>query len=551
MKEFSHAVQDILKRGLRPYHKRTVPFQLYDLFNFKPTDFGMVPYEVVEFPISAATLATYSLDEEVFPFPQIIQGKKYTFVCGATSIFTVDSDDWTTLTALTTYDADDPDTAADITTGGVWRLADFWDTWFLTNGVCTVFACGKDWVNIATQKIFVSAITPIQAAIAYKGRLIFGGFDHENFWSDTAESFLGDWYNKNYDTGLNPYVEIDGTEYIAPIWENFIWWSSIGGGDATLLLFPSNVLESGFLPSSYSSAKPFIFDLLKRNEQGFAPMPVQGQVTDFAMAGDYVIVFSENGVTAIKGVVGPSPTFSIIPLNAGGINNRGAVVSDGNNVLYVDKSGMLIFISSELKIDAIGYREFIFNMIDNIIILSHSSNPQNNDNFGEYTICDGTYTFILNASGMFQVGHDITSTIYIDGATVGMGDELEGAANIIGRIGVDGNDFGLPGLKTLEWVRVENEETSEEDSPIPSLQVSADYLYKGVGDGDWESTGYTTINDEGIAYFPITGTRFRINIRVAEYDKHNPKYFEVGIKHGDKRYTRHLAIGEAVSIGDK
>jgi len=551
MKEFSHALQDTLKRGLRPYHKRTVPFQLYDLFNFKPTEYGMVPYEPVVFPISNTTLNAYGLDDEEFPFPQIIKGKKYTFICGVTRIFIVDPNDWTALAELTTYDADSTSDTKDIDVGGVWKLADFWDTWFLTNGVCTVFACGKDWVTSTTQKVFVSSVTPIKTAIDYKGRLIFGGFDPEKFWSDTAETFLGSWYNKNYDTGFNPYVEFNAADHIAPIWQNFIWWSSIGGGDATLLLFPSDVLESGFLPSSYGATRPFIFDMLRRNEQGFAPMPVQGQVTDFAMAGDYIIVFSENGVTAIKGVVGPSPTFSIIPINTGGIVNRGAVASDGANVLYIDKSGMLILISPELKLDPIGYREFFFPMIGNDVIVSHSSNPQNNNSFGEYTICDGTSTFILNANGLFQVGHNITSTIYIDGATVGMGDELYDADDIIGKIGVDGNDFGLPGLKTIEWVRVENEEITDDATFNPSLQVSVDYQYRNIGDGDWENTGLTTINDEGVAYFPITGRRFRINIRVDDYDKHSPQYFEVGIKHGDKRYTRHFAIGEAISISNK
>lgn len=547
MREAALKFDSIFKRGLRPYNKRTPSPQLYDLFNFRPLDIGLVPYDPVTIPFSEDTITDNDLDDEDFPFPQLIVSKKYIFVCCETKIYTVDPDDWDSLTQLTTYDADNPDDTKAISAGGMWELADFWDTWFLTNGVCTVFACGKTWItSSAARKVYVSAVTAIQTTIDYKGRILFGGFDVHNFWSDTAKTFLSTWYAKNYTTGFCAYVKIDGENEIAPIYQDFIWWSSIGGGDALLLFFPSEVLEDGFLTSTFGSSIPFYLDILQRNEQGSAPMPAQGKVLNFRKLGDSLCVLSEDGVSLTKAVSSPAPTFNIRGLEeAGGINNRGAVAAakDGSELVYLDNSGTLVKIKSSGEVIKLGYKEYLYDLIGSDVIISYSSEPFNRG----YYISNGDQTFIYSIEGLFEVGHVVNSAHYFKGATVGMGTELTGASNIIGKVGIDANDFGLSGIKTLEWIRVEVDEYSEESSPKPSLQVSIDYVHTNVSNSTWNSTGYRNVNKEGIVYFPVTGVKFRINIKVANYANHTIIYAEVGIKQGDKRFTRHFSVGEAVN----
>jgi len=545
MKEAANKFEAVFKQGLRPIHKRSTSFQLYDLFNFRPTPEGLMPYSPVVIPLADATITTYDLDDEEFPFPQLIVGKKHTFICCSEKIYMVDSDDWDTLTELTTYDADDPTEEKAITAGGVWELADFWDSWFLTNGVCTVFWCGKDWIAThGAQKAYISAVTPIQSMIDYKGRALFGGFDVYNFWSTTADTFLKAWYKKNYDTGFDPYM--GSASYIAPVFKNFVWWSSIGGGDVLLFFFPASVLTTGFLTSTFGTDNPFYLEILQRNEQGFAPMPMQGQVLNFRKLGTGLCVFSADGVSYIKSVSSPAPTFDIKTLNeAGGIANRGAVASaEGKGELvYLDNSGTLVKIKASGEVLPLGYKEYLYDMLEEDVVISYSSDPYD----GGYFIANKDQTFVLSDKGLFEVGHIVTSVFYKDGATAGLGTALTGTANILGRVGIDANDFGSSGIKTLEWVRVEVDEDSDEDDPIPSLQVSIDYIHTNVGDGTWNSTGYRNVNKEGLVYFPVTGVKFRINIKVSNYANFQIIYAEAGIKQGDKRYTRHFSVGETVN----
>lgn len=545
MKEGTLTIPDSILKGLRGFHQRSREVSVYDLFNIRPTDYGLFPYDPVVCPLSTAVMAANDLDDEDFPFPQILVGKKKIFICGETTIFTVDPDDWTDLTELTTYDPETPADTKAITAGGIWRLADFWDTWFLTNGSCVVFACGKDWITSNTQKVFVFDNTTIQAALDYKGRLILGGFDVESFWGSTETTFLGAWYKKNYDTGFNPYVKVSGDSTLAPVYEDFIWWSSIGGGDALMLFFPSEVLNNSFIAgASYDSDEPFLLDILQRNEQGFASMPSKGLVQDIIPLGENIIIFSEYGVSVAKAIPSPSPTFSIKKLDLGGLANRGAVASSGDQLFYVDKSGMLISIDASLKVKAFGYREFFYDMLENTIVGSYSKEPGNKGNF---FFSDGSETFVLNKSGLFEVGHRVTSVSYIEGGTVGFVDGLSTDDEILCKIGLDVSNLNLSGVKTIEWVRVEHDEYSASETPSPSLQVAIDYQHDTVGEDSYTSTGYKTVNKEGWVYFPVTGIKFRINIKGSNYENFDFIYIEVGIKAGDKRYQRGFVVGQGSS----
>lgn len=544
MKEYSFDLSEVFKEGIRPFHQRSRGLQLYDLFNLKPTNSGMVGFDEVVFPISWSSISSYGLDSEEFPFPQLIIGKKYNFICCSDRIFIIDPNDWDVLAELDTYDPDTPANEKDITSGGYWSLADFWDTWFLTNGVCTVFACGEGWIESNKQKVYVSDATPIKAAQDYKGRLVLAGFNPNNFWSDTAETFLANWYDKNYDTGFNPYQERDNTDKLAPINNNFFWWSSIGGGDALLFFLPSKVLNDSFISSSsFDSDDPFYLEILKRNEQGFAPLPVQGQITDIELIGESLLMLSEDGVGFVQAVSQPTPTMGIRNLNLGGIACRGASASNLKTAVYIDNSGLLIEINADGSVQPVGYREFFAPLIGTDIIISHSHNPSlDRDNFGKFYISNGEKTFIYSKKGLIEVGQKVTSVGYARGATVGLGTEIFDTEDLIGRIGIDGQDFQMPGRKTLEWVQVEFDEISEDATPLTSLSVSIDYQYTNTNDESWYSTDYEYVNSEGFIYNPVCANKFRINIKVDDYEKFSIIYATVGIKYGDRRYKRSLSV---------
>jgi len=542
MREFSYTVGKALSSGLRPYAKRSRDFQIYELQNFKPSEFGLEPVDAVTVPVSEAALELKSLDDEVFPFPQLFIGKKNTYILGETSIYLVDPDNWNTLTEISTYNPSNPSATKNITAGGMWEFADYYDSVIFTNGTCCIFAT-TDFVDTSAWKYYVFDDTTIQTVIDYKGRVVFGGFDLSTFWGDLAESFLRDWYVKEVDTEFNPFKTIGGTSEIAPVYENFIWWSSAGGGDVMFLFLPAKVLETLYISSTYSASRPAFFDYLKMGTNGFAPMPVQGQVLTMRKAGDHLIVFSEFGVSAATAITSPSPTMSVVSLPLGGIAYRGAAASGTDGVVYVDNAGAVVKINNDLTHTILGYIEYVLPLIGSDLIVSFAPTPYENQTFGEYYITDGTDMYVLNKAGLFKQKQACTGVSYREGLTVSLGTKLTGTSNIEGKVGIDGNDFNLPGLKTLEWVRVDYDEAG---SPaVPTLQVAVDYVHD-VG-GSYTSTGFKTVNKEGVVYFPVAFVRGRINIKVSNYANHSIRYVEVGLKHGDNRYKRHVQAGETIS----
>ena len=545
MKEFSYKVDEEFTSGLRRYHKgRRTKGQFFDLFNFKPTQFGLVPFDPVVTPFN---LANQGLDDEVFPFPQLFIGKKHTFIMGRNRIFYVNPLDWSQLYQLDTYDATNVGTAKNIATGNSWQFVDFWDTWFFTNGVCTVFGTGQDTMLGNDFKVYVADGTPISCGADHKGRVLFGGFDHNNFWGTTWETFWNAWDSANQDTGISSSRD-EGPDQnvVMPVGDQWIWWSSIGGGDALMLFFSSLISTTGPVTSSgYGATKPFILDQLKKNEQGFAPMPFQGKVLVIKPLGDLVIVYSTEGVAAIKPVVTPAPTYSIKNLGLGGIASRGAVAGDDNHHVYIDKSGLAVRIPANLDIQPLGYREFFYPSIRNEIIMSHSTNKQNVDTFGEFFISDGTRNFSLVERGLHQHFQSVKSATYFQGVTMGIGSEPN-TSDLIGRVGEDILDFELSGLKTIESVRIAGRETIwDPDNDSIELKVALDYRYKIGDDQSWATTPYKGVNKEGVATFPVTALEFRIRIKIADYEKLDIDYAEFYIKHGDKRFKRSVPINQA------
>ena len=546
MKEFSEVSHDEYSKGLRRFNKsRRMQGQFFDLFNLKPTQFGLVPFDPMIMPIS---LANNGLSDETFPFPQLFIGKKHTFILGRNRIFYVNPLDWTQLYQLTTYDAASPLVEKSIATGGSWEFIDFWDTWLFTNGVCTIFGSGQDTMLGNSFKVYVQDTVPVACGVDHKGRAIFGGFTMGSFWDSTWQTFWNAWDSTNQDTGISSSRLEEGNTVTMPIGDQWIWWSSIGGGDMLMLFYPTLFGTTGHVTTSgYDATKPIILDILKKNEQGFMPMPFQGRVTAIKPLGNFLIVYSTEGVAAIDPVVSPAPTYRTKNLQLGGISSRGAVAGDDKNHVYMDKSGLLMRIKANLEVEPLGYREYLFTSIGKDVLISHVNNPQNLDSFGEFYISDGSKNWGLTENGLFQHGQSITSAYYFQGVTMGLGSELYNPVDVVGRIGQDIIDFKLPGFKTIEHIRLVGRETlwSEEDSI--ALTVALDYRYKMGDDQSWNTTSYKGVNKEGVVTFPVTALEFRLRILICDYENLDIEYAEFSIKHGDKRYKRSVPISQAYS----
>jgi hypothetical protein len=264
--------------------------------------------------------------------------------------------------------------------------------------------------------------------------------------------------------------------------------------------------------------------------------------------GDYVIVYGEFGTAAIKPMTSPAPSYSIIKLDCGGLASRGAVGGNDEHHVFVDTSGALVELRGDLSVNPLGYREFFYDMLGSDVRVSFSANPQNTSRFGEFYISSGATTYYLNESGLCRTPQIVTSATYYQGATLGLGTDLEDTADITGELTIDTTDFLQPGLKTLEWVRLGGTETLWASGI--DLQVAIDYRYKMGQPLTWDSTSYKKVNQEGVVYFPVTALDFRIKIKISDYENLDLDYIEVGFKHSDKRFKRNISVGSLGSRAD-
>jgi hypothetical protein len=339
---------------------------------------------------------------------------------------------------------------------------------------------------------------------------------------------------------------VEGTSQLAALKENWVWWSSIGGGDLLMLFFPNIVGNTGFTDSSYSSVYPFILDLLMKNEQGSAPMFHQGKVLAIRPLGDWVLVYSEEGVQAMRPVSSPAPTYQQIDLQVGGIAGRGAVSGNDKAHLYVDRSGCLTLITEKLEVNPLGYRDRLFPLLATDIIVSHSAEPFALNSLGRFFISNGDKTYVYTAKGLSETTQWVSSASYFQGTTVGVCKKVLSPTEMEGSFCTDVIDFYQSGLKTLEWVRLGGNETVWIAEDGVQLEVALEYRFKVSNDLNWAETDYKKVNSEGIVFFPITALAFRVKVKVSDYTKLEVSYVELGYKTPDRRYTRGV---QATTLG--
>lgn len=187
---------------------------------------------------------------------------------------------------------------ASASAGGRWQLADFGTVFILTNGVSTVYRKN-------TQSGFVtgSLLSPHIGAVCdhWNMRLVYGDI---------------------------------GTE------QNLVGWSAIGGDDI------SNILAGTSL-TSYLSA---------RNESNIIAMPWRGRVLSLLPMGEHVIVYGEDGISALRPFDANYGIVSVQNLPSDlGVAGRWAVAGGADGHLFFGSDNELWFISPDMKAERLGY----------------------------------------------------------------------------------------------------------------------------------------------------------------------------------------------------
>ena len=499
MREFETRLVESFNNGLSPSPRLGVNTPYLSVCqNMKPTVEGLVSHDAVQQAVSDLAIN--------FPFPQLFKGQSVILLADATKLYTVNETSW--LKSQLTI-------SGSITSGGAWHFVDLFDYWILFNGSSVVYKSNKYMLD-GSEPIIVALDSPtIQTGCYLNGRVILGGFG-DDFWSDPKWQHIIEEWQESLTSGVSITPEMR---------QNFVLWSSIGGGDALWFLDPEDAVKGINFGDASTASGPKIFESLRRNEMGFMPMPWQGTVRLTKPLGDAVVVYGDDGISAIVQVLEPTPTFGLKHIANFGIAGRGAVSGSASEHIFVDKSGYVWRMGLDFVPKRLDYHSHIQNLTAEDIVMSYDPGPD------EHYISDGgSLTYVLTPKGLGSVEQYVTSIILSNGSLLGvMRNSGTGAVTVT----TEPIDFGIRGLKTLAAVEIGIE--SDEDATV-NVQILVRYN---------KDQSFTTIpsvpaNKEGTAYVNVTGLEFKIAVTVSTYDSTLPKitYMNLRWKLSDKRMIR-------------
>ena len=490
---------EALQRGLRPDRRMpvNVPF-LTTCTNMRPSPYGLKDFNTVVQPITSTELSLVGVTP-VWPWPQLFRGKGLSLLFDRIQVFSVTEapvDDWQ-LTQLTTYDAADigsssPSTKA-ITTGGPWHFIDFYDTWMAFNGVSVVFQMG-----FSSTVWTTNAVTIATGADYKEARVFYAGFDPTDMYA------LADWPTfLDSLQGADLPSEFSAKTLSAGADSNWVWWSTIGGGDL-LWLFSLTFMKYASLAAvpttGFSDARYYFKWLWDRNECGLRPLPWQGTVYQMKQLGDAMMAYGTGGVSALVPSGGDPATFGLMnPTGWGtrlGIASRSAIGGSDRGHLVVDEAGELWGITPDLQAQRLGYAEWLAPLLGYEIVVSYEPT------LDEYYISNGTTTYLYSESKGFCVAPYAPTTVsYADSTPVGM---IEASASPTA-VDITSDWFrggGVGEVWTLNRLRL-----GTTDIDASGWSVAIEYRFKDSVAGT--SSAAIHPDGRGVATFNLPGLEFR------------------------------------------
>ena len=513
MKEFSFSLIKSIAQGLRKESGAIrSDLGVSEMVNMQLRASGPESYVDVTTIISAAELAANGIVVD-YPFPQLFKGKGIMLLVDESTIYEVDTSDFT-LTEITTFDAYDPDSTKSITADGVWHFADFYDVWFLYNGTSVVFRTKWGDFGYLPNLTYVQENVVIGTGTDYKGRLVMSGFDPSNFWNDEWD-FANECLKDNMPAG----VEGDDT-----IRNNFVWWTMIANGDMLWLFYPDLAFKKDASNEFTLKGSRFL-EAIQRNDMGFMPMPWNGDVYTVKTLGNYVIIYGEEGIAALRSMV-EIPTMSMIPLTSYGIKSRAHIGGGDKGHVFIDTKGQVRRLNPDLTMEFLDYSEFILPILDDDFHVAYDENEN------EFYIGSGSKSFLLNGIGLTEIHQLVTSIITGDSGKVGIFESTGVATStIVSNVIVIGNSA----LNTLTSIELDGE---YEDG----IEVAVDYRY--ARSDAFTRSSFVDLNTMGWARFNYTGLEFRIIVRAPDFKNFNPSDVTVKWKTTDKRNIRGISVSK-------
>lgn len=482
------SLNEQLQSGLRRFgHPLRNNFELVTLNNAECLPDGL---HTVEEMFDAFT----GNESIAWPGPHLFKGKDgFVRLLEKTvlSVVNVSAYPWVA-TPVTTYDFNTPGNTKAIPTGATWQFVDLGKSYMFFNGQCVVMYMPGSRLTDALTKVFVEDLALINSACYFRGRVLYGGLG--------LQSFHREW--DTYLTGLaDEYVAGQSSDMTAG--QNMVWFSSIGGGD---VLWPFDIelgMEGEIADGWYNQAdnRPIAADFMKRNEGGMMNMPWSGQVEVLKPLGKAVMVYGDNGISAMTLETSPISTFGLHPILDIGIAGRSAVAGNEMGHLFVDVEGNAWLIGPDLLPTKLDYHEFFLPLVGDNLVVVHD--PADN----KYYISNETNGFILTQQGLSETWQSPTTLVHQP--TAGVTDRFpigmfaDNSLGLKGEIQTDLFDVGLVGSATIEGVQI----GARQDAPI-NVRI----FYRTDVDSAVKVTGSILVDETGFAAVTVSGTEFQVEV---------------------------------------
>lgn len=517
MREFSLTLSEMFRNGLRQDGRlRRNQDLLSDVYNLRSIDGGLEGFEP---PIPAFP------DAVVIDFDdcQLFKGESVTLYISGVNLYTVNtaSPTWT-LTAVTTYDYLSPTSTKAIATGGAWHFADFKDKWLLFNGTCIVTNIGLDKLKNETEKVYVIDSISVATGCAFKGRLVFGGFNPANFWGADWVNVFDYWKETMNFSGELSYDDVGA---------NWVAWTSIGDIEffESLLSIESAThgtnLELFESVSEHRLNKFNLIDMMRKGDFGFAPLSTQADVIALIPMTVGVVAYTEDSVFLMRPFEGnevAGPTFGFEKISDVGINDRGAVGGVGSQHIFIANTGNIYSVTAE-QVTKLGYEEYLNNNLNG----KHFVNYEPDE--GHFLLADVARGYVLGDKGLTIIPQRISSVVHVRGESRALYEE-KGESDIITGYAVSNPfDMRMSSIKTI---------TSIQLNYYNGVNVKVAVSYKYTPTDTWATTAQVPVNREGNAMLRIAGTEFKVHIFTDDITDFMIDEVFIKYQTSDKRFTR-------------
>ena len=410
-------------------------------------------------------------------------------------------------------------------------------------------------------KIFVYNYTgatnhnTITTGCYFEGRLVLGGFMDTALASYEYYQELEHIQEQMVSDGL---LDVDvgmGGETK----RNYIWWSSIGGGDMLYPFYP-DLLYSGTSPrteNDNNEDNPRWAELIDRNQGGFMPMPfINCAIQDILPFGDGVMVYTDKGICYCPMVnKGEISTFGCKVVSNVGLMSKGCVAGGLGKHIFIDHEGKICMLAkgktkTGASVSGLPSITVLYDRVQKSATAKPSVTYDSDAERYHISNLGNSYadSWIYNDPyGLTQVGTQVTSIVnlgYADAVTPTISDRTSfwqidsGVDDLI--LGTQLFSFDMSGIKLIKGIYI-NADFGGKDLYNDTSKAYIKLLGRQPGGSATSILGTFPINKEGFCYINKSADTFQILLGIVDdisAEEITIKSLDVKWSLLDKRFTR-------------